>query len=72
MTTVIAQNGDTAQVATFPSADTCNPSSRRQGLSIEFECEMCHGDMDDGKKNTLPPFQLAILQHKGNTYIEWV
>ena len=71
-TTVVAQNGDTAQVAKFPSADTCNPSARRHGLTIEFECESCHGDTGDGKENTLPPFQLAIFQHKGSTYVEWV
>jgi hypothetical protein len=71
-TTVIAQNGDTAQVAKFPSTDTCNPSPRRNGLTIEFECEMCHGELEGGKENTLSPFQLAIFQHKGNTYVEWV
>ena len=67
ITTVIAQDGKTAQVTDFPSADTCNPSSRRNGLIIEFECEFCHGE-----KKEIPPFRLAVLQHKGNTFVEWL
>ena len=66
-TTVIAQNGTHAEVSDFPSADTCNPSSRRHGLTIEFECEHWHGE-----KKEIPPFRLAILQHKGNTFMEWL
>lgn len=38
-----------------------NPSDRRQGLIIEFECE-----------NACPPLLLAISQHKGRTFIEWL
>ena len=38
-----------------------NPSSRRQGLMIEFRCESC--DLDS---------VLAIYQHKGITFIGWV
>lgn len=37
-----------------------NPSLRRDGLLIEFECEQCDAD----------PI-LAIYQHKGFTFIEW-
>jgi len=37
-----------------------NPSSRRQGLVIQFECELCSGDTS-----------LLISQHKGRTFIEW-
>lgn len=62
ITTVIAQNGDTAQTSKFPSADTCNPSPRRSGMLIEFECEQCP------EKN----MRLAIFQHKGDTFVEWV
>ena len=40
-----------------------NPSSRRQGLTIAFECEHCR---HDDKHPTL-----TIVQHKGTTYIEW-
>lgn len=38
-----------------------NPSPRRHGMLISFECEDCT------KKSTL-----AIYQHKGSTYIGWV
>jgi len=68
ITTVIAQNAHSVEATQFPSADTCNPSSRRRGLIIEFLCESCHGE--DTK--TVPAYRLAILQHKGNTYVEWV
>jgi transcription elongation factor Elf1 len=50
-----------------------NPSRRRSGLTIEFECESCNG--------APPPFQnpadsstksyLHIVQHKGTTYLSW-
>ena len=36
-----------------------NPSNRRQGLAILFECEHCG------------LVELTIYQHKGNTYSEW-
>ncbi len=38
-----------------------NPSRRRDGLIIWFHCEMC--DVHPG---------LSIVQHKGNTFIEWL
>ena len=37
-----------------------NPSARRSGLYVTFECEQCDGDKD-----------LLIYQHKGTTYLEW-
>lgn len=37
-----------------------NPSARRDGIVISFECENCDG----GKRMT-------ITQHKGQTYIQW-
>jgi len=37
-----------------------NPSSRRDGLSVNFNCEQC----GDG-------IQLTIAQHKGSTEIGW-
>jgi hypothetical protein len=37
-----------------------NPSARRSGLFITFECEQCEGDK-----------MLDIYQHKGTTYLEW-
>lgn len=59
---VIAQDGPTAQVSEFPAQDTCNPSPRRHGMLIEFHCEQCPDEQ----------FRLAIFQHKGATYMEWV
>ncbi len=37
-----------------------NPSRRRNGIRIEFWCEMCAAKP-----------QLAIIQHKGQTVIAW-
>jgi hypothetical protein len=68
-TTVIAQDGKTVQTSNFPDRDTCNPSPRRHGLIIEFDCEEC------GVSNGIPGGtlqRLAIFQHKGNTFMEWV
>lgn len=40
---------------------TGNPSSRRDGITIEFTCENC------GNTSTL-----GIAQHKGQTFLEWL
>jgi hypothetical protein len=73
-TTVIAQNDKTVQVSDFPSDDTCNPSPRRHGLILEFWCEMCNNGVipedEDGKP--VEAYRLAIFQHKGQTYMEWL
>ena len=45
----------------LPNSASNNPSSRRQGLIIHFECEHC-GDTD---------LQLRIAQHKGYTFMDW-
>jgi hypothetical protein len=37
-----------------------NPSERRDGILIAFECEHCEADP-----------HLTIVQHKGATYLEW-
>lgn len=64
-TRVMAQNGNEMVVTDFPSQDVvANPSSRRHGLVIEFWCETCGGEGTTHK--------LAIYQHKGNTFVEWV
>ena len=72
-TTVIAQDGCNVQATKFPSQDTCNPSPRRHGMLIEFTCEQCsykyNGEDDATLEKT---FRLAIFQHKGNTFMEWV
>jgi hypothetical protein len=64
-TTVIAQDGKTVQASDFPSDDTCNPSPRRHGLILEFACEMCSEEGGGLRR-------LAIFQHKGGTYMEWL
>jgi hypothetical protein len=46
---------------TIANAVSNNPSSRRQGLIIHFECEHCQ-DTD---------FKLCIAQHKGLTLMDW-
>lgn len=49
-----------------------NPSIRRDGMTIEFECENCSGSSAphenpvNQKKN-----YLHIVQHKGTTYLSW-
>jgi uncharacterized protein (DUF983 family) len=72
LTTVIAQSEHEAHISKFPSADTCNPSDRRNGIIIEFECEHCHYDYGDASPELTNRFRLAIIQHKGNTFVEWV
>lgn len=74
-TTVIAQDGKTVQVSDFPSDDTCNPSPRRHGLILEFLCESCGWEPDpasDGEPVFTKTQRLAIFQHKGGTYMEWL
>ncbi len=73
-TVVMQQNENDMHVTTFPSRDTCNPSPRRHGLLIEFECEHCHYTHIDGEGDEMPReplHRLAIYQHKGTTYVEW-
>lgn len=66
MTTVIEQKGREAEVYHAPSEDTRNPSARRHGLIIRFECEQC----SIGKYSKR--LELAIWQHKGSTFVGWV
>lgn len=68
--TVIAQDGDKVEISKFPNDDTCNPSPRRHGLIIEFECESCGYDLNNAK--IIGNQRLAIYQHKGCTFMEWV
>lgn len=42
-----------------------NPSSRRHGLRIAFECEGC------GDEKSPHNMELCIAQHKGNTQMWW-
>lgn len=43
-----------------------NPSGRRQGLVIRFDCEFSGGDNHPDM-----PIELCIAQHKGNTLMFW-
>lgn len=56
---------DGTEVVVRPSAAVSNPSSRRHGLTIHFECEHCHHEGEDA-------FHLNIWQHKGTTYMHWL
>ena len=47
-------------------ADSGNPSSRRDGLVIQFWCENCGGG-DDGSS----VIELTLAQHKGETEVTW-
>jgi hypothetical protein len=47
------------------AARSGNPSGRRNGMAIEFQCEQCGGGVD-GKR-----IELTIAQHKGSTEIGW-
>jgi hypothetical protein len=72
---VFAQRGKEVVVTDFPRIDSPNPSRDRNGLTIEFACENCHGGDWNGEEviaSKREPFRLAIYQHKGVTYMEWV
>lgn len=55
--------GTTTEIV--PSKQSLNPSARRSGLAIQFECEQCGGGTDDDK------IELTIAQHKGSSQIGW-
>lgn len=62
---------DSAHEAVIANNISLNPSPRRYGLRISFWCEECDGGAtDDEPSNRVP--DLAIYQHKGETYIEWL
>jgi hypothetical protein len=60
--TAVAKDGE-ASTVTITNETTSNPSPRRHGILIDFECELC---FDHGRQT------LAVYQHKGLTLIEWV
>jgi predicted RNA-binding Zn-ribbon protein involved in translation (DUF1610 family) len=57
----IVVSGATSTTSVEPGAG--NPSSRRHGMFVTFECEQC-GTPDD-------VLQLNIAQHKGATELSW-
>jgi hypothetical protein len=59
-TTVTEVSRKGTDVSTWSSSETGNPSDRRQGLAILFECEDC------------PAWpELTLAQHKGWTLVSW-
>jgi hypothetical protein len=61
--------GPTATVEAVPNSRTTNPSSRRDGIEIEFQCELCHWEKNSDFANQR--MFLRIAQHKGKTLLEW-
>ena len=57
--TIVADRGHLSRDFVANSSSG-NPSARRHGLAIQFECEGC-GDIGE----------LTIEQHKGSTYLAW-
>ena len=55
--------GMASDVSDIPDAGARNPSARRQGLLIHFDCEGC--DL------LQLGIVLTISQHKGETFIQW-
>jgi len=53
-------------VQLIAQAGSGNPSSRRDGLVIQFWCEHCGGG-DDGSS----VIELTVAQHKGETELAW-
>ena len=53
-------NGNRSVVETLPNDTSDNPSARRDGLIIDFNCEACGGTS-----------ALLIAQHKGRTEVGW-
>jgi hypothetical protein len=53
-------SNDGCHASTVASQGCGNPSTRRDGLVISFDCENC----GDG-------LELAIAQHKGATLVSW-
>jgi hypothetical protein len=52
--------GQTISDASFDNNGSRNPSARRHGLIIHFDCEECGGNLE-----------LNLAQHKGHSQINW-
>ena len=55
----------------MPNETSGNPSSRRDGIAIEFWCENCHSELNGANPEYSNYFRLQIQQHKGTTYLDW-
>lgn len=51
-------------VTVSEDASSGNPSGRRDGIKIQFECEQCDGAGE-------PSNELVVAQHKGNEFVYW-
>jgi hypothetical protein len=69
MITQTVVTGPTATVEAVPNLRTTNSSSRRDGIEIEFQCELCHWEKNSDLANQR--MFLRIAQHKGKTVLEW-
>jgi hypothetical protein len=69
MITQTVVTGTSATVEAVPDSRTTNPSSRRDGIEIEFQCELCHWEKSSDPANQR--MFLRIAQHKGKTLLEW-
>lgn len=59
-TSLVIVDSGTVSAHPVSSAESANPSSRRHGIAIEFECETC-----------VAILQLTLAQHKGHTIARW-
>ena len=59
----IEVSGNATSTGVVPSASSGNPSSRRHGMFVRFDCEQCSAPGD--------VLQLNIAQHKGATELSW-
>jgi hypothetical protein len=69
MITQTVVTGPTATVEAVPNSRTTNPSARRDGIEIEFQCELCHREKNLDFANQR--MFLRIAQHNGRTLLEW-
>lgn len=56
--------GAARRTEVVPSAGSGNPSTRRDGITVQFTCEGCSGDKEGD-------LELLIAQHKGQTELSW-
>ncbi|MDE4619650.1 hypothetical protein [Sinorhizobium meliloti] len=63
VTKTVVANGR-ASMDKVDSLSSGNPSTRRDGIVVSFECETCPAGKDG-------PLELTIAQHKGSTEIGW-
>ena len=60
LTAITAVQDGLSATHIFSSKEVSNPSGRRHGIAIAFDCEQCGDDIE-----------LTIAQHKGNTVFAW-